>query len=356
MNDSTFWGELTYPFRKASILIALTVFSMMLVFVGVLGEILATMLRASPELLAAAAQVIIVLPVIVRFVLGYLEARMRGTEPETLRAEHFGWFSQGWSLWPLIPIVASGVLVVYLNAAGESTLAWLCAALIVVILPAMFAILTITHSILESLNPLAIARLIVRARETYWVAPVMLIFIAFFAQVLAGVHVLLYQVTLLILMLVGAGLTGRALRPFNFFDEVGIHTDESAADEKRRVTDDKQREADLGHAYGFASRDNVGGALDHLAHAIESDRDEYEAWRWYFEHMLKWESAFPALKFGQRYVGYLLSIDAGIDAMKLVMRCRMLDERFKPLPEDLPMIVALLEETGQHELARALKN
>ena len=356
MNDSTFWGELTYPFRHVGILIALFFLSMMLVVVGLLGEILATMLPASPEFIAFAAQVIIVLPVLLRFVLGYLEARMRGTEPETLRAEHFGWFSQAWSIWPLVPLVASGALVLFLDARGDSALAWLAAAVIVVILPAILAILTITHSVLESINPFAITRLILRARETYWVAPVMVIFLAFFAQVLAGVHVFLYQLTLIVLTIIGAGLTGRALRPFNFFDEVGIHVDETASDEKRRITDHKQREAVLVHAYGFASRDNVGGALDHLASAIESDRDEYEAWRWYFEHMLKWENCFPALKFGQRYISYLLSMDAGIDAMKLVMRCRMLDERFKPLPEDLPMIVSLLETTGQHELARALRN
>lgn len=355
MNDTTFWGELTYPFRTMGILLALFTFAVMLLAAGLAGEAVAVMLRADAAVLAMAAQVLLVLPVLLRFVIGYLEARMRGSEPKTLHTDHFGWFSEIWSLWPLAPLVGSGALFMTLDAAGDTALAWLLAALVIIIFPAMLAILTVTHSILESLNPLAIGRLILRARETYWVAPFTVIVVAFVTQVLAGVHILLYELILIILSLIAAGLTGRALRPFKLFDEVDIHTDESAADDKRRSTDNRQREANLGHAYGFASRNNLSGALDHLAEAIASDRDEFAAWRYYFDHMLNWDDAFPALKFGQRYVHYLLSIDAGIDAMKLVMRCRLIDERFRPLPDDLPMVVELLEKTGQDELARALR-
>ncbi len=354
-NSDRLVDELLFPLRELGVLVTLLVFAFLLFVSGLLGEILAMVLGADPVLFAFVGQLLVALPAIVRFLLGYLEARMRGVSPPTLSFAHFSWFTRPWSLWPIVPLALTNAVLVLLLASGQTALAWGVAALVVAIMPAMLAILTITHSVLESLNPFAITRLVVRARDTYWIAPSVAIVTAFLIALLGDLPALVYEIAVILLCLLTAGITGWALRPFALFDEVYVHEDHTAAELKRRNFDDRQREAVLGHAYGFASRDNVEGALGHITNAIGADRGEHDAWQWYFEQMLKWENSFPAMKFAQLYITYLLSVGEQTQVIKLVMRCRMIDERFKPASENIPEVVALLERYDQPELARAIR-
>ena len=71
--------------------------------------------------------------------------------------------------------------------------------------------------------------------------------------------------------------------------------------------------------------------------------------------MLKWENPFPAMKFAQLYISYLLAERRTVDVAKITMRCRIIDERFKPKSEDLPAVIAALEACGNPDLARQLR-
>ncbi|MEM8682776.1 MAG: hypothetical protein AAGF72_05050 [Pseudomonadota bacterium] len=337
------WTEFSYPFRTLGVVVTIVVLEGLLILASSAG-------------LLGIWLTIVVLPALSRYLMMYLQSRSRDREPEVLGIEHFTWTSNFWSLFPVVPFVALAVILVPMAQGGQTTLAWIIGAVAVVLMPASLAVLSITHSPLQSLNPVAVVGLMVRCRSTYWIAPLVVLAFMFLLPMLDVFPSIVGEFLAIFMLLVAFGLIGATLRPHDIVDDVGVEPVLVAGEEVRKAISDKERTATLGHAYGFASRNNLVGAIDHLLSAIDSDREPQEAWRWYFEHMLKWENAYPALKFGQRYVSYLLSIDAGIDAMKLVMRCRLLDERFKPLPDDLAMIVALLEKTGQHDMARELRN
>jgi hypothetical protein len=61
------------------------------------------------------------------------------------------------------------------------------------------------------------------------------------------------------------------------------------------------------------------------------------------------------LFFAQHYIHDMLTHGERIPALKVIMRCRLIDEQFKPLPEDMPAAVQAAENSGNIELAAVLK-
>ena len=71
--------------------------------------------------------------------------------------------------------------------------------------------------------------------------------------------------------------------------------------------------------------------------------------------MLAWEQQQHALFFAQKYIHDALRHGEKIPAVKVILRCRLVDEQFHPFRDDLPAAVAAAESTGNIELAAVLK-
>ena len=72
--------------------------------------------------------------------------------------------------------------------------------------------------------------------------------------------------------------------------------------------------------------------------------------------MLRWENRDAALVFGQSYLGELLRDGDQVAAVKVMMRCRMENDRFAPLARDLPLALEAAEACGNQELAGFLRS
>lgn len=117
---------------------------------------------------------------------------------------------------------------------------------------------------------------------------------------------------------------------------------------------DTARKRVLNHAYGFISRDNYDGGLKHILDWIDEDPEPVAAWAWFLDHMLSWENQQPALRFAQHYLHDHLRHGEQIPAVKLIMRCRLIDECFRPSPEDSVAAVAACNACGNEDLAAML--
>ncbi len=117
---------------------------------------------------------------------------------------------------------------------------------------------------------------------------------------------------------------------------------------------ERARKKVLNHAYGFISRDNRTGGFNHLFDWIRKDPDPVAAWAWFFDQMLRWENQRPAMFFAQHYLHDQLQYGEQVPAVKLIMRCRLIDENFRPLPEDLPAAIAACDACANDELAAIL--
>ena len=50
--------------------------------------------------------------------------------------------------------------------------------------------------------------------------------------------------------------------------------------------------------------------------------------------MLRWADVYPGLLLAQQYLGRLLEAGDEVAAIKLILRCRLIDETFRPLSAD----------------------
>ncbi len=88
---------------------------------------------------------------------------------------------------------------------------------------------------------------------------------------------------------------------------------------------------------------------------IAQDPDTVQAWAWFLERMLHWEEKQHALFFAQHYIHDMLQHGETIPALKTIMRCRLVDDSFKPLTEDIPRAIEAATSSGNIELATVLK-
>jgi hypothetical protein len=71
--------------------------------------------------------------------------------------------------------------------------------------------------------------------------------------------------------------------------------------------------------------------------------------------MLRWENPEAALVFAQHYVHELLRYGENVKAVKVMMRCQLVNPAFKPLPEDIELAVHAAEQCHNDELASFLR-
>lgn len=335
--------ELAYPATSASTLVALATFVLLLrlaLAAGILGIWLA----------------VIVVPAFFRYLTMIAEARARGREADTPGIE---FFSLGGSLWTLFPVVPILIMAFLVRWAGESfgDLPATTAALgFTALLPAMIGVLVITHSPLQSADPRAINRFIRGCGAAYWYAPVTAVLIVL-APALAGFLPVSVQIIVEVYFVAAFfAVIGAVIRHANLFDEIDVPTATEPDVEKDLVRLQRKRSAIINHAYGFASRGNRDGALAHIYDWLADDPDPDAAWPWFLEQMLSWDDTDPGLLLAQQYLGRLLEFGNGVAAVKLMLRCRLVNERFRPLSADLPAAVEAARASGNEELAAALSD
>lgn len=331
-----------YPLTESRVLVPLLVFWLLMSFAqwgGTLGYFLA----------------FIVLPALFRYQMIVLEARARGATPDTPDVDSFNWWGNLWTLFPLLLII---LIVVLTQAAGDAfgyvgSIGVL--AIAVMFLPAMLAVLAITRSIVESVNPVAIARLLEACRDTIWLASLYIVLMVFLQLQTEWLPILAGNFVQIFLTFSFFSLLGSLIEPYGLFSEVTIPEplEPSAEFEEKLLL--KSRVAVLTHAYGLISRDNRDGGFAHIKEWIDQDPQPQAAWIWFFERMGHWSEKQHALFFAQHAVKDMLDHGEAVPALKLVMRCRLSNDQFKPFPEDVGRILEIAEKTGNIELVTALK-
>jgi hypothetical protein len=148
---------------------------------------------------------------------------------------------------------------------------------------------------------------------------------------------------------------GSLIEPYGLFDQVSIPEPVEKTSDMRATELDNERTRVLNHAYGFISRENRAGGFRHIFDWIDKDPDPAAAWAWFFDRMLAWETPLAALFFAQHYLHDQLKHGEQVPAAKLMMRCRLIDEEFRPLNEDVAAAIAAAEAVSNDELVAHLR-
>jgi len=340
--------ELARPATDAGLLLALVVFSFLLVVAnaaGLLGLWLA----------------VIVIPAVYKYLLLVLYARAQGRPTPVPGIEQFNLADSLWSLAPLVLQCASLVGTWWLEKQGAALAALALGLGVLAVLPASLAILAITHSPAASLNPAAWWRMARACGPFYAVVPVAFVaagavLSTFGLRVLGAIlpeafalSILTNYPLFLLFTLTGAVLHARGVA---FDVEIAAPT-EGRADPAAALA--RTREDTLTHAYGFASRGNVSGALKHLEQAVAEDPDPASAWRFYCDQMHAWPSRDPALQLARSWLAWLLAQGREIEALKLLTRCLGENPAFRPWPADQPATLELVRRFQRDDLQQLLR-
>jgi len=352
MKPADFVRELVYPLSDMAIVMAMLFFGVMfaiarfaVVTMGILGIGLAIFLLAT------------VVPPYFRYLLFLLEARANGKAAPALDAELFGVADNLWSLTPLILVA----LLIW-GGISISTFGWVLQLLygvaILTLLPAFLAILAVTHSPLQSLNPLGILRMIHACGVQYFFIPVIFVSLLFVFGWLesAGVWVIvtglgsMYQTVLLFT------LTGALLRVKGVAFDLEIEAPLEASAEEVAGDLEKERQKIASHAYGIISRGNRDSGFAHIQQWVQSEPDVDAACAWFFQEMMTWEDTDAALFYAQSYLAHLLHHEHDIKALKLISICLDAQPRWKPFQQDRQHALDLVQKYRRDDLLKALRN
>lgn len=331
-----------FPLTETSVLLAMLVFWLLVALAGAAGFL-------------GIWLTIIVLPALFRYQLFLLEAQARGLKPQPPGAEFFSLTHGVWMLFPVVVAVAIGWAAIASYSAGGTLAMLAILAVAGFFYPAILGVLAITHSPLQSVNPVALHRFIRECGISYSIAPIYLLLIAFLMPMTRDFAPSVRALVEMFFVFSFHSVIGAVIEPRGIADNVYI-PDADVPDERKILNDiEKNRVAALGHAYGFISRDNREGGFQHIFSEIEKDPDPVAAWKWYFDRMLGWEQQQHALFFAQHYIHDMLAHGERIPALKVIMRCRLIDAHFKPAHDDIPAAIQAAESSGNIELAAVLK-
>lgn len=266
---------------------------------------------------------ILSLPPIFCYLMIILETCAKGKKQHAFDAKFFSWTDSLWTFFPLLLAVALSYLGFLIHGWFGVTGVHVLLVVVSGLLPASIAVLAITHSPLQSMNPIALGRLLKATGESFWLASVYLLVIGWVFVQAEQLPNLAANFVHLFGLFSFAVLTGILLEPFGLVDNVSISESLEASDEEIRGNMGAARGAVLSHAYGIISRGNRDSGLAHIKEWIADDRDPEAAWAWYCNKMLGWENQEHALFFAQHYIHYLLRHGETVPAMKIIMRCRL---------------------------------
>jgi len=345
MKPSDVIREIFYPVKDIAIVFAMLFFWMLFGLVQRAGLIGLWLL-------------IIIAPAYIRYLLYLLEARANNRAPPVPEISMFNPVDNLWSLTPLI-LISMLIWVEILFA--DSDLVWLGILLgmaIFLIVPSTLAILAVTHSPSESLNPSAVLRMIRVCGVGYFLVPavILLVSVLFILFEFLGMPPFFtnlgksYQIILLFT------LTGAVLHANDVAVQVDIDPPLEKSDAEISGDLEKERQKVANHAYGFINRNNRAGGLAHINQWIDKEADTDAAYAWFFREMLTWENSTAALFFAQVYMNWLLHGEQEVAALKLAARCLHEDPRWKPQLEDRALFLQVAEQHGREDLIRQVKN
>lgn len=335
--------ELKYPLTDTVVLIAIGCFTLLTLLAIEAGL---------PGLWLAA----ILVPALWRYLLMLLEARAHGRPTPVASLETFNPLDSFWSLTPLVLVALSIWGSILLHGRVSPLAGQAFAAVVMAILPASAAVLALTRSPLESLDPRAIVRMVVACGPAYVLAPMTLVLGSVLIAIVhaVGAPAIVdvaagYYTAFLVFTLTGALLRWNGVQ-FSISIPEPLAAGEGLV-HARRV---QSRRQVLTHAYGFFARDNRSGGMAHIRDALAREGDDDEAWRWYLDETFRWESKDGALMLGQLYLHRLLEEGRDIEAVKLMSRCLLEDPRFRPLADDRDAAHEVAERLRRGDLVRAM--
>ena len=344
MKPSDVIREIFYPLKNMAIVFAMLFFWMLFGLVQRAGLIGLWLL-------------VIIAPAYIRYLLYLLEARASNRVPPV---PEISMFNPADNLWSLTPLILISMLIWVEILFVDSDLAWLGILIgmaIFLIVPSTLAILAVTHSPSESLNPSAVFRMIRVCGAGYFLVPAVIILISvlfvlfeflglppFFTNLGKS-----YQIVLLFTF------TGAVLHANDVAVQVDIDPPLEKSDAEISGDLEKERQKVANHAYGFINRNNRAGGLAHINQWIDKEADTDAAYAWFFREMLTWENSTAALFFAQVYMNCLLHGEQEVAALKLAARCLHEDPRWKPQLEDRALFLQVAEQHGREDLIRQVK-
>ena len=335
--------EIAYPLTEMTVLLAILVFGSLAWLAhaaGILGLWLA----------------FIIVPAIFRYGVYILESRAHGRNVEAAGIEVFNIADNFWGIFPMILLGAFAGLEFYLAYNVSATAAEWLLVVFFIVYPASMAVLVITRSPVDSVNPAILLRMIRTCGVNYVSIPlvltiVMIALLVLVRNLLPGFSVHYLGVYLFYLLFT---VTGAVVHESGATAEVDIEPPlaRSAADIAADVMAARQRV--INHAYGFISRGNREGGFMHVRQSIAADPDPDGAVAWYFNEMMKWEMKQAALFFGQECLAHFLHHEQDAPALKVMSRCLYEDPQWKPRPDDRDAVFELARRHGRDDLVRSL--
>lgn len=343
MNLRDYLRELAFPVSSTTTLIALATFLLLITLAlaaGLLGIYLFVM----------------VLPAFLRYLTMIAEARAKDVDTAPPGIEFFTLVGNGWTLFPVVPILAMAYVVYETGDTFGDLPATVVALGFTALLPAIVGVLLITHSPLQSIDPRALDRFIRGCGAGYWYAPATAVMIVLAPTSLVFLPGWVQTIVEVYFVAAFFAVIGAVTRQAGLFDEIDIPDAIEPDSEKVLAGLQSNRIKVVNHAYGFASRGNRDGGLEHIYGWLVKDPDPDAAWPWFLEQMLRWDDTYPALLLAQQYLGRLLAHDDKVGAIKLMLRCRLVNEKFRPLAADLPAAISAAEACRNDELLAVLSS
>jgi len=331
--------EVVYPLTDMAVLMAMISFALLFILAdaaGVFGIWLT----------------VIILPAFFRYSLYLLEARAQGHKAPIPGIEEFSLVDNFWALFPAVLLCAFIWLEWYI--AGNYSLtpaAWLL-VLFLLVYPASMAVLGMTHSPLASINPLDLWHMMrICGRDYFWI-PVAVVPVVAAVVWMAPYDTpfLLFDLASIYAFVLLFTMTGAVLRAHDVAREVDIELPLEATEAQLHDNLIGERQRVANHAYGFISRGNREGGFAHIRQWLQEERDRDEAYEWFFQEMLKWESKVPALFFAQDFLRQLLRWNMDREALKLISRCVHEDPQWRPQRDDRAAAQELLARHGRDHL------
>jgi len=348
VNVNRFFRELAWPATDMVVLMAMVFFTLLALLVQAAGQLVLWL-----DLLLG----ILLLPPLFRYLLMLLEARVYGRPTPVATIELFSIVDNFWSLAPLMIFALLIWGGIWLDEHVSALAARVFTAAMLAVIPASLAVLAMTRSPVQAVNPHAIMRMIAVCEWHYLLVPAAVALAWLVTSLLTSVgapDVLIlasrFYCLFLLFTFTGGLLHAKGVQFALSFDGDEVTDPPAEIDDLTR-----SRQRVLNHAYGFFSRGNRGGAMGHVQSAVQNESDVDDAYHWYFNEMLKWESKDGALLLAQANLTRLLAEERDVEVVKLISRCLLENPRFRPLSSDLDAALDAAARLDRDDLAKALE-